>query len=123
MKRRALAIVFAILCAAAPAMAQGQQSGTLGGRLSTSDSLGLPGATVTVTSEALQGERTTVTDINGVYSFPGPPPGSYAVTFEMDGMSTVERAAAVPLGGAVTSFSRCVRSTRSWWSGARARRQ
>ena len=31
-----------------------------------------PGATVTVTSEALQGERTTVTDINGVYSFPGP---------------------------------------------------
>ena len=101
----------------------GQQSGTLGGRLSTSDSLGLPGATVTVTSEALQGERTTVTDINGVYSFPGLPPGSYAVTFEMDGMSTVERAAAVPLGGAVTSFSRCVRSTRSWWSGARARRQ
>ena len=102
MKRRALAIVFAVLCAAAPAMAQGQQSGTLGGRLSTSDSLGLPGATVTVTSEALQGERTTVTDINGVYSFPGLPPGSYAVTFEMDGMSTVERTAAVPLGGAVT---------------------
>ena len=35
-------------CAAAPVMAQGQQSGTLGGRLSSSDSLGLPGATVTV---------------------------------------------------------------------------
>jgi hypothetical protein len=101
MKPRVPAFVFAVLCAAAPAMAQGQQSGTLGGRLSTSDSLGLPGATVTVTSEALQGERTTVTDINGVYSFPGLPPGSYAVTFEMDGMSTVERTAAVPLGGAV----------------------
>ena len=42
-----------------------------------------------------------MTDINGVYSFPGLPPGSYAVTFEMDGMSTVERTAAVPLGGAV----------------------
>src|SRR5688500_13397689 len=102
MKPRVLAIVFAVLCAAAPLMSQGQQSGTLGGRLSTSGSLGLPGATVTVTSDALQGERTTVTDINGVYSFPGLPPGSYAVTFAMDGMSTVERTAAVPLGGAVT---------------------
>ena len=117
MKRRVLAIVLAVLCAAAPVMAQGQQSGTLGGRLSSSDSLGLPGATVTVSSAALQGERTTVTDINGVYSFPGLPPGSYAVTFEMDGMSTVERTAAVPLGGAVTMdqvAGGARRSTRSW---------
>ena len=83
-------------------MAQGQQSGTLGGRLSSSDNLGLPGATVTVVSESLQGERTTVADINGVYSFPGLPPGSYTVKFEMDGMSSVQRTARVPLGGAVT---------------------
>ena len=70
------AFLLAALCVAAPAMAQGQQSGTLGGRLSSSDNLGLPGATVTVTSESLQGERTTVADINGVYSFPGLPPGT-----------------------------------------------
>jgi hypothetical protein len=95
-------MILAGLCATASAMAQGQQSGTLGGRLTTADSLGLPGATVSVTSGALQGVRSTVTDINGVYSFPGLPPGSYAVTFEMDGMSKVERTAAVPLGGAVT---------------------
>ena len=43
-----------------------------------------------------------MTDINGVYSLPGLPPGSYTVKFEMSGMSTVERTAAVPLGGAVT---------------------
>jgi hypothetical protein len=102
MTRRLLALILAALCVAAPAMAQGQQSGTLGGRLSSSDNLGLPGATVTVVSEALQGERTTVTDINGVYSFPGLPPGSYTVKFELDGMSSVQRAARVPLGGAVT---------------------
>jgi hypothetical protein len=102
MKRRVLAIVVAVLCAAAPVLAQGQQTGTLGGRLSTSDSLGLPGVTVTVTSDALQGARTTVTDVNGVYSVPGLPPGSYAVKFEMAGMATVQRTAAVPLGRAVT---------------------
>jgi hypothetical protein len=102
MTRRLFAFLLAALCVAAPAMAQGQQSGTLGGRLSSSDTLGLPGATVTVVSESLQGERTTVTDINGVYSFPGLPPGGYTVTFEMDGMSSVQRTARVPLGGAVT---------------------
>ena len=46
-------------------MGQGQQSGTLGGRMCSSDNLGLPGATVTVTSPALQGVRPTVTDVNG----------------------------------------------------------
>ena len=102
MKRQLFAVVLAVLSVAAPAMAQGQQSGTLGGRLASSDNLGLPGATVTVSSDALQGERTTVADVNGVYSFPGLPPGSYTVTFEMNGMSTVERIASVPLGGAVT---------------------
>ena len=89
MKRRVLAIVFAVLCAAAPAMAQGQQSGTLGGRLSSSDSLGLPGATVTVTSEALQGERTTVDGHQRRLQLSRDClPASYTVKFEMDGMST-----------------------------------
>ena len=102
MKPRVFVLAMALMCAAAPAMAQGQQSGTLGGRMSSSDNLGLPGATVTVSSPALQGVRTTVTDINGVYSLPGLPPGEYVVKFEMAGMSTVERRAAIPLGGAVT---------------------
>jgi len=102
MRRRVFAILLAAFCVAAPAFAQGQQSGTLGGRLSSSDTLGLPGATVTVSSESLQGERTAVTDVNGVYSVPGLPPGTYTVKFEMDGMSSVQRTAVVPLGGAVT---------------------
>src|SRR5687767_5777196 len=100
--KRLCALVLAMLWVAAPAMAQGQQSGTLSGRLSFSDSLGLPGATVSVSSNALQGERTTVTDVNGVYRLPGLPPGTYTVKFELNGMSSVERSAAVPLGGTVT---------------------
>ena len=102
MKARLLGLVLATLCLASTAAAQGQQSGTLGGRISSIDTLGLPGAIVTVSSSALQGVRTTISDVNGVYSFPGLPPGQYVVRFELDGMSTVERRAAVPLGGAVT---------------------
>jgi hypothetical protein len=102
MRRRVFAMLLAAFFAATPAMAQGQQSGTLGGRLSSSDSLALPGVTVTVSSDSLQGARTAVTDVNGNYSVPGLPPGTYVVKFEMDGMSTVQRTAAIPLGGAVT---------------------
>ena len=99
---------FALMCAAlawlaaTPVFGQGQQSGTLGGRVSSSDDRPLPGATVTVTSSALQGQRTAVTDINGVYLFPGLPPGEYGVKFERNAMTAVERRAAVPLGGVVT---------------------
>jgi hypothetical protein len=87
--------------AAAPLFAQGQQSGTLGGRVSSSDDRPLPGTTVIVASPALQGQRTTATDINGIYHFPGLPPGEYEVRFEMNAMTAVERRAWVPLGGAV----------------------
>ena len=102
MKRRVFATLLAAFCAAAPVLAQGRQSGTLGGRLSSSDNLGLPGAAVTASSDSLQGARTTVTDVNGLYSLPGLPPGVYVVKFEMNGMSTVQRTAAGPLGGTVT---------------------
>src|SRR5688572_4699365 len=102
MKARFLLFVLALMCATSSAIAQGRQSGTLGGRLVSSDKLALPGATVTVSSPALQGVRSTVTDINGVFSLPGLPPGEYIVKFEMSGMSSVERRAAIPLGGVVT---------------------
>ncbi|MEP6915901.1 MAG: TonB-dependent receptor [Acidobacteriota bacterium] len=97
--RRTSLVVAALACVAAtPAFAQGQQSGALGGRVSSSDRQPLPGVTVTVSSDALQGLRTAVTDVNGVYSLPGLPPGRYAVRFEMDHMSSIERRADVPLG-------------------------
>ncbi len=102
MRSRVLGMVMVVVCLAAPVMAQGQQSGTLSGRISSSDSLALPGAMVTVSSSALQGVRATATDINGLYTFPGLPPGEYVVKFEMHGMSTVERHATVSLGGLVT---------------------
>jgi hypothetical protein len=81
---------------------QGQQSGAVGGRVFSADGLPLPGVTVTATSPAAQGERIATTDVNGVFSLPGLPPGSYVVRFVLDGMTTVERGATVPLGSLVT---------------------
>jgi outer membrane receptor protein involved in Fe transport len=71
------------------AFAQGT-TGTLQGTV-TQGGVALPGATVTVTSPALQGTRTQVTNANGAYSFPSLPPGDYNVAFSLEGMTTVNR--------------------------------
>jgi hypothetical protein len=55
-----------------------------------------------VSSSALQGQRTAITDVNGVYSVPGLPAGDYVVKFELSGMAAVEGRAALPLGAIVT---------------------
>ena len=51
----------------------------------------LPGVTVTVSSPALQGTRTGVTGEAGGYNFPSLPPGSYTVTFELEGMNKINK--------------------------------
>ena len=64
-------------------VAQGIQTGTVSGAVITTGGGSLPGATVSVTSPALQGERSTMTDVNGVYILRGLPAGSYAVHFTL----------------------------------------
>ncbi len=76
-------------------MGQGS-SGTLTGIVST-EGAALPGVTVTVSSPALQGSRTAVTNENGAYNFPALPPGMYSVLFELEGMSSVTRQVQVTL--------------------------
>ena len=88
----------AALSIAGPAAGQGVQTGTLSGTVQDAGQLVLPGVTVTATSPALQGERTTVTDANGVYVLRGLPPGEYRVRFELSGMGPVTQAATVEVG-------------------------
>jgi hypothetical protein len=102
MTLRLYVVLAASLLSPALGWAQGQQSGTLSGRVTTADTLSLPGATISVASPALQGQRTAITDINGIYRFPGLPPGEYTIRFEMDAMAPLERHASVPLGADVT---------------------
>lgn len=95
-----LGMVLAVGIVLAPsARAQGLQTGTLSGVVKDPDNLPVPGASITVTSAALQGERTTVTDEIGAYLIRGLPPGTYTVRFELPGAATVEQAVEVPLGG------------------------
>jgi hypothetical protein len=91
--RNVLAIAM-LLCAAA--LVAQSTTGTLVGTV-TSDGKPLPGVTVTVTSPALQGSRTTVTGDAGGYHFPALPPGDYTVTFDLEGMHRIEKSAVVGL--------------------------
>jgi hypothetical protein len=78
-----LAAAAMILSLTSFAAAQGVQTGTITGTVKSSDGLSLPGTTVTAQSPALQGLRTAVTDVNGVYVIKGLPPGAYTVKFEI----------------------------------------
>ena len=102
-----LACAIALVAGLAPgvvpvAAAQGLQTGVITGTITSSDGLAMPGASITVTSPALQGTQTAVTDVNGIYVVRGLPPGEYVVTVEMDGMATVRRPTTVPLARTVT---------------------
>ncbi len=87
--------------AAAPAMSQGVQTGTVSGTVRSSDNMTLPGVTVTVTSPALQGEREAVSDTNGVYYVGVLPPGTYRVTFAIPGFQPVVRDGVAVSAGAI----------------------
>lgn len=99
LKKHSIALVFPLLflvvCAA---FGQGLQTGMLTGTATDRQDLALPGVTVTISSSALQGTRTTVTDGNGVYTHRGLPPGQYTIRFELDGMRPLELSQQVDLG-------------------------
>src|ERR1043166_8943681 len=57
----------------------------------------LPGATVTISSPALQGTRTAISDQNGSFNFGALPPGEYTVRFDMESMQTVTKTTRVSL--------------------------
>jgi len=88
-----------LLCGFASLLgAQGVQTGTIRGVVRDAQGLAVPGATVTVTSAALQGPRAGTTDATGGYVFPNLPPGTYNVKVELSGFQTVDRPTTVPLG-------------------------
>lgn len=90
-----------LLCIAIDAFAQGVQTGTIRGVVQDPQNLPVPGVTVTVTSPALQGARTTITDATGAYTLQGLPAGEYEVRFELSGFGTVTQRTRVEVGGTV----------------------
>src|SRR6266545_64005 len=91
---RSFAVVMCLtgtLLCAIPAGAQGVQTAVLTGATTSADGVALPGVTVSASSPTLLGDRTDVTDVNGVYSIKGLPAGTYAVTFDLDNFRPARR--------------------------------
>ncbi len=97
----ALGLVVLLFGLAAPALAQGIQTGTLRGTITDPQSQPIPGATITISSPELLGQRSTTSDQEGNYVFRALPPGDYQVEISMPSFSPVERTVTVPLGGAL----------------------
>jgi outer membrane receptor protein involved in Fe transport len=81
------AVVAGLAVMASAAFAQGNPTGRLSGRVTSSEGA-LPGVTVTATSANLQGQRVVQSNANGDYLFAALPPGDYAVVFELSGFDT-----------------------------------
>ena len=99
MNRLLVCTCVSLMCAlSTAAFAQGVQTATIRGSVHDQQDLPVPGATVTVTSPALQGTRTIVTGPQGDYTISALPPGDYTITYELSGFGTVTRSAPLPLG-------------------------
>lgn len=84
----------AVLVLASAALAFGQMipTGQLSGTVTDTDKAPLPGVSVTITSPSLMLPRmATVTNENGLYRFFSLPSGTYKVTFEISGFTSVVR--------------------------------
>jgi hypothetical protein len=80
-----LIVLFGLV--AVSAFAQ-RTSGAIRGTVTDSSGAVIPGATVTVKSEGTGFNRSTVTNTEGVYSFPELPVGTYSVEVALQGFKT-----------------------------------
>jgi hypothetical protein len=80
-----------LLPLAAAAQTVGATTGAINGRVVDSSDSVLPGVTVTISAPQMQGTQTAITNAEGNYRFPGIPPGTYAVRYELPGFGTVVR--------------------------------
>ena len=90
MRNRASAILMALLIALVGAVTASAQetTGTLTGKLTDTQGLAVPGATVTVTGP--QGARSFTTDTDGRFNAPFLTPGTYSVRAELTGFKAVD---------------------------------
>jgi hypothetical protein len=87
MKHFNLSLVFLLLVAWTPAFAQ--QTGSLGGKVTTPGGEAIPGVTVEADGDVLPRARTAVTNASGEYRFQLLPPGNYQVGFSLSGLGGV----------------------------------
>ncbi len=109
MKKRALLfLAFSILLATLSlnALAQFGQTGTINGTVKDPEGAPLPGVGVSIKSPALiLPEMNTVTNQQGIYRFPSLPPGTYEITYALQGMNTLVRKDIIITAGKTTTIN------------------
>jgi Carboxypeptidase regulatory-like domain/TonB dependent receptor-like, beta-barrel len=88
--RRCFCVLITVALLSVPLLAQ-TTTGTINGRVTDRSDAVIPGVTATLTSPAIQGSRTTITDEAGNYRFILLPPGTYTVKYELPGFKTLVR--------------------------------
>jgi hypothetical protein len=95
--RGRLSLVVLVLNGLAASAAFAQTTSNIVGRVTDEQGVALPGAAVEATGPALQGTATAVTDSQGRYRLALVPPGTYVVTFSLQGFAR-ERQSGVAVG-------------------------
>ncbi|MFI5006696.1 MAG: TonB-dependent receptor domain-containing protein, partial [Solirubrobacterales bacterium] len=99
--RLRLAACLLLVLSALPAWAQ-RTTGVLVGTVRDEGGGVLPGVAVTLKGATVVGTQTAVTTEAGFYRFPALPPGTYSLSFSIQGFSTLNRPdVRVPLGATV----------------------
>jgi carboxypeptidase family protein len=91
MRSRTAVLVLAFAALIATAASAQISQGRLTGLVTDTQGAILPGVTVTITSPALIGVQTTVTQPDGKYLFPALPTGVYRLVFELSGFQKLTR--------------------------------
>ena len=102
---RRLSVVLCVLglvIVAVPAFTQ-TSTGNIVGTASDNTGAVLPGVTVTLTGQFAAGSFTSITTARGFYRFQNLHPGSYDLTFSLDGFGTLTRTAVRVVLGATTT--------------------
>ena len=84
-------LVLTILLLTAGTMFAQEATGSLTGDVKDTDGGPLPGVTVTATNVSSAGAKTAYTDVEGKFSFPALPAGTYDVGVELAGFITIEK--------------------------------
>lgn len=85
----------ALVLIAAPAI--GQQTGSISGKVTSPDGAGLPGVSIEASSSVLPQARRVTSGVNGEFRLSALPPGTYDVSFTLEGMAPERRTVLVAL--------------------------